>query len=377
MLNIVQIHTDSKFIDEGMSRFESKFFRNTLIIFKGGRKYHGKHREIANVFKRNRKSIKKIIDICSNADLVVLFDLDEIKSYITNRLPKETKIAWRFFGHELYGRKTKTFLSKLTIEAIKNKWFFYLWQRLKRRLKKIKGYIKWGVDFEKEFKIALKRVDYFLCTSQEECNFLKKIWPGLPQFIRFPIINSIKAIAGNLDKRGLPVVVGHNKIVWNNHLELIEIIGNSNNRKKHNFLLLFSYGLENKYTRTVREKASGYPEIKFIEKFMSKEEFEVFYSQVSALVINTYRQAGLGNIFQAIKNGVKVYLNGKNIVLQWLKNERFLIFTIKDFANDIEDDNLALGKQEIIYNQKRLDNMLGKRSIEDFQKAIYDKINEF
>ena len=47
-----------------------------------------------------------------------------------------------------------------------------------------------------------------------------------------------------------------------------------------------------------------------------------------------------GNIFLAIQNGVKVYLNKRNVFLTWLKNEVILVYTIEDFDQDLKDNNI-------------------------------------
>src|SRR5699024_1419419 len=90
----------------------------------------------------------------------------------------------------------------------------------------------------------------------------------------------------------------------------------------------------------------------------------------SAFVHNGYRQMALGNIYAALRNGVKVYLNEKNVIMQWLLNEGFLIFSLNEFQNDIECDNLRLSQDQAQTNIDRLTQLMKNYTIEHFQQNI-------
>jgi dTDP-N-acetylfucosamine:lipid II N-acetylfucosaminyltransferase len=103
---------------------------------------------------------------------------------------------------------------------------------------------------------------------------------------------------------------------------------------------------------------------------LNKEEFNNLYLDTIALVINGYRQMAMGNIFEAFKNGTKVYLNEKNIILKWLREEGFLLSSIDDFAFDLKNELIELNENEITHNQNQLIKLASKYSQKDLFKAL-------
>jgi hypothetical protein len=68
-------------------------------------------------------------------------------------------------------------------------------------------------------------------------------------------------------------------------------------------------------------------------------EYNILLQKTDALVINSSKQMALGNIFIAIQNGLKIYLNKNNDILNWLISNNLHVFTIKDFEIDLKLGN--------------------------------------
>src|SRR5699024_621062 len=106
------------------------------------------------------------------------------------------------------------------------------------------------------------------------------------------------------------------------------------------------------YTEIVRKEAAKIPtQIKFRDQFLSRSDFKAVYQQSAALIINSYRQMALGNIFTALQTGTKIYLSEKNITYYWLKKNRFMISSIeKDLRKDISQNDLFLSATQASQN---------------------------
>src|SRR5690606_40162359 len=78
--------------------------------------------------------------------------------------------------------------------------------------------------------------------------------------------------------------------------------------------------------------------------FLSIEKFREIYKTTAALVINSYRQHALGNIFTALLYGVKIYLNPKSSTYPWLKQLGFQVFDINQLITDIRSEESRVGK---------------------------------
>lgn len=375
-IRVTHIHIDYKFVIETRV-FEGDYFDNTVIIFENGDKYFGPYREKVIIPKISNKGIKKTVDICNHSDLVVLYGLSLINQKIALSVKSNIKIAWRFFGFELYEKMPEFCYSEKTIKILYP-------NRLQKYLNKIKLINKTNIrsiflsrvmKAKKGFIKAVKRIDIFLCLSEEEYHLLKHYYPYLPPLVKFPVWmpeNSLSTVENNCK---LPIViVGNNRSPLNNHLDIIEMIDNHTNDKGVEFDILFNYGNYNRYTEEVIKATHKADYYKLIEEFMPYEEFQLYYKKVSALVINSYRQMAVGNIFTALQRGVKVYLNKNNVVLNWLRNEKYTLFTMEDFVNDLESGNIMLTHYEMQYNIQNMTRLSKINTIEIFQKQMLECI---
>lgn len=129
-------------------------------------------------------------------------------------------------------------------------------------------------------------------------------------------------------------------------------------------MLFFNYGSNNYYTDTVRREVNQ-KNIVLLENFLSIENFNKIYDNATALVINSYRQHALGNIFSALLSGTKVYLNKKSSTYKWLKHEGFIISEINELPRDIDNNKIMLTQKEYQHNVNCYNQM----------KANYTNIN--
>lgn len=372
-LKVVHIHTDAKFIFD-TNKYKGEYFENIIIFITNKNTMPKKQCGDILYFKHSKKDFKRILDVCIKADIVVLNDLTPYKTKIVLALPQKIKIAWRFFGYELYTRIIEDFLSEKSkkIREID----FERRNTIENYLKVIKSALWRRVLGIPNFFEAIKRIDYFLGVSKEEYDLLKSYWPTIPRFIKFPINQDPMLFKTNYSIKETIIILGNNRSIYNNHIDLIDIVKAAKPTKNYQFKILFNYGTETTYTDQIRKEVSGQTNIELVEDFMTKEEFDFFYKKASTFVHNGYRQMALGNIFAALRNGVKVYLNEKNVIMQWLLNEDFLIFSLNDFPNDIECDNLRLTQREAQTNIDQLSQLMKNHTVEHFQQNIIQLFEE-
>ena len=111
-------------------------------------------------------------------------------------------------------------------------------------------------------------------------------------------------------------------------------------------------------------------QLSMLTSFVPATEYEMLYSRAAAFVFNGWRQMAMGNIFIALNNSVKVYLNKKNTAYNWLKSEGFSIFTIEDFEKDITNGNFFLSEKDANNNIKSLDLLSEKYSYQQFRDTF-------
>ncbi len=375
---VIHIHTDYKFINNS-NFFDGDLFDNRIIIIQNSEPYTGPFKDKSLLFSTTSEDLKRIINICKEADLVVLYDLNTIKCRITLALPSSIKIAWRFFGYELYGRQKDNFVSEKTLQFVFQEKQQILLDQILKPIKKLYAILKFGGTRDNLFYKAMNRINYMLVLCFEEYDFLSNFWSQLPEFVQlpFPYYLNDSRLPDFYEKTviGKPMIVlGNNRSLYNNHLDLIELVDRKPNKNQYIFTLLFSYGPQNEYTMAVKEAVIGKKYYTLIEDFVSPEKFETFHHSITALVINSYRQMAGANVRMALRNGSKVYLNKKNIYFKWLRNEGFKVFTIEDFDSDLTNNNIKADKTLAEYNVNQLVNISKKYTKEDFQQKLYQKI---
>lgn len=372
-IKIVHIHTDIKFIN-GINRFYGEAFENKTIIIGNRDQYKGPYESDVKYYDYSLNDYNQIIEQCQESSIVVLHNLDFVKSFIANRIPASVMVLWRFFGLELYEKMPNYVYSEKTKEILaqeKKKRNISL--DLKREFMSFLSMLKYRGTPENEInKAAFKRADFFLGLSKSEYDFLKIKWPDLPPFLQLDL-STVKSKDVKKNKSNL-IVLGNNKNAYNNHLDIIDGIKNIKINHDFKFLLLFNYGVDNNYSQAVIKEARQVNSIRIIEDFLPLKKFIELYSNADALVMNGYRQMAMDNIFEALKNGTKVYLNEKNVILEWLRKEGFKVYTMDDFFTDLTIDNIALSPDDSIFNGEQLVKFTTKYNRPSFQQKLIDLV---
>lgn len=366
MKKIVQIHTDSKFL------YESEFYRSdsvkNQIIFIGNRENVKKdYGELISFFPKQVQSIDLIIEAVKDADLIVLNEFDTFKTKLLEQLPAEKKVFLRLFGYELYRLKRDNFISHETRKS-----FFPIRKdhSIIRNLKNlIHQYYQKPIRFDSEKqKRIFGRLNAIIMVNEFEYNELKESF-SMPKFIKL----NLPPIRENFDtdrsKKDL-IIIGNSKHFWNNHIDILKMTGRIKNIGKYRLFLFFNYGPEGDYTQKVRKLSKSFDNLTLQEEFMSMPDFLKVYSEASALVINSYRQHALGNIFTAIFSGCKIYLNKRSSTFEWLKTNNFIISEVSELKDDLKTGNIGLSNSEMEHNVKRYRQMTEEYSQKDFIREV-------
>jgi dTDP-N-acetylfucosamine:lipid II N-acetylfucosaminyltransferase len=356
-LRVAHIHTNLAFVIE-TGCFEEPFFDNIVIIIGSSTTYSGAYSEQAIFLSDSRQDLNEAIKICSDVDLVVLYKLGIEKAYIATRLPEGVVIAWRFFGTELYSRSAKDYLSEKSI-ALYSSVVRFIWNYLLRLKLFLKGYI----PTDRLFVDATRRVDLFLGLSQREYAHLLQKWSYLPDFVQLPLSSSLVVETATTNKKDI-ILIGNSPSIYNNHIDIIDLIDRSDFDGELLFLIPFSYGkgkfysIGRIYSNAVRRRVIQSPRnFRLLEDWLPRNAYFKLIAEAKAAVFNSYRQMAMGNIFALLNSGTKVYLNTQNVIYFWLVDLGLKVYTIEDFKVDLESGNLELDTSEKIENIAALERM--------------------
>ena len=332
MYKLLHIHTNPTFFWDTLKFVDEKF--NNEIAFIGAYDENtiaklNKLNLVYKTYENTEQKIKQLVEHTSQFDGIILYGLDEYQTKTLLQISSKVKIFLRFFGAELYMIRAKEFLSETTWKY-QFKENATLLGKLKLFLGLFKRKIK--ITFNKECDVQIdnqkkvyQRFNSVMMINEFEYKELSKSF-FLPKLITLQFTNHEKeSIRLITSKKSNKIIIGNSGHRWNNHLDLLDIIKNSNNIGNIEFQLFFSYGAESVYSKKVKSLAQEIKNVHLIESFLEKDEFEATYTQAEALVINSYRQHAVGNIITAIKYGCKIYLNKRSSTYHWLVSKGFLI----------------------------------------------------
>ena len=354
MYKFLHLHSDLKFIHDSL-KFEEERIQSTLV-FIGENSINAENKlnlmGITNlVLPENEDSLQSILHLSQSFDAVVIFGMNSFHEKILNLLPTTQPKFLRFFGVELYRLIPDKFLSRKTmkyyypIPYVKRHTHLYVKKMVLRYLKK-----EFAIDREKQKETYSKWNGIFMLNEQEY-NQLSTYF-CLPPFLQLPLYAGEDKVKIDSPKSS-EIIFGNSRHMWNNHLDILKILKSIPSAVLPEIRCFFNYGEENPYTRKVRMEAKKMEKIQLIEDFVPLDEFEDTYKKASALVINSYRQHALGNIFSALFSGCKVYLNKKSSTYDWLKANNFKIFEIQDLKKDILHNNYSLSMEDRAYNVEK------------------------
>lgn len=369
---VYHVHLDKKFANP-TALFPEELFENRYVLLQD-KDEAGKAG--FTVFPNHESAVAAIVNHLAEADIVMLYSLNELTSMIANRLAKDVVVIWRFFGYELYGQMPHLIYTPETrrlMQPASAKWWrgWGIKGKLKKLLLRLLHRHGNAVHcrFGTEFAQAVKRVDFFAGLADMEYDFLARFFP-LPPFLQIPYLTPSDP-AYEKDKEN-NVMMGHSKMMYGNHLDLLNMLSEVSpaTLAQYRFHFFFSYGPENTYTREVRARAAFFPMVHLLEDFLPYEEFKRIYDKASALVIYAYRQVAMGNIFTALKSGTKVYLPASNVMFPWLLREGFTLSDVSDFRKDLERGTIRLSPAEMERNRAAWENLRSKYTPHAFVDAI-------
>lgn len=365
-MNVLHIHTDPKFLSLIPAFQNSRFVNNFIFLSEHRIDLSQRYPEYKIDYQPlTKQGLRHTIEVANTMDLVIVYMLDFTKSYIINRINKNVKVLWRFFGAELYGRIGNLMFSEQTQSAIAyNK--VALFRRLKYAARMMSLY---GCRYRTEFDRAMTRANAVAMLYRPEYDYLSNYF-SLPPFIQLPYqglccVNSYTCQARDA------IILGNSRNRYNNHLDILEMLKGLPCGKYH-FEVPFNYGEESSYTAKVRETAKQRTDLQFIDDFLPFDEYNNLFEHATAFVFNAYRQMAMGNIFIAIRNNLKIYLSPKNTTYQWLLSEGFIVFNIDNLAEDLKNNDVYLKQDDVEMNRKAIDLLSLKYNGEEFKKQVVE-----
>jgi len=284
--------------------------------------------------------------------------------------PEHIKIAWVFWGGEIYGRKEirKKYLSTLS------KFVLFLKNTKDTRKNLLNNTKKYFPN-----KLTFKRIHYCLTDVEEDFKIVQaRFNPNI--MVMWYNYYSIEETTGTLRfsrVKGNNILVGNSGTLENNHLNIFFRLRKFNlNHSK--IIVPLSYG-ENWIIRFLKKIGLLFFKENFLPltDFMEREEYNKLLLSCAIVIMPHYRPQAMGNILTTLWLGSKVYLSNRNPLNSYFKRLGIHIFSIE---NDLKPSNrkalLPLEKEMVEQNRKILMQQYGLENVMEKTKLIVNTLSE-
>ena len=344
---ILHFLSDDKFSDYVVEQFSEPEMHSEFVLMSASETMvYFQHTECVTLINPYQsESMKKIIDSLHSYSAVVLHGLfyPWCETVLRN-VPTDTKVAWVFWGGEIYGRKDlrERFLSK------RSKWLLRI-RELKRGLEKQKRADSY------EFPLELfNRIDFCLTDVHEDFEFVKAYTQSNMAEVWYNYY-SIEETIGDLKNQsveGNNILVGNSCTMMCNHLDGFKVAKKLYNNAE--IIVPLSYG-EPWLRNLLMKKGKRMFGKKFrpLVEFIPRDEYNKIIKSCSVVIMPHYRPQAFGNILTALWLGSRVYMSEKSLLYAFFKRIGMNVFSIEIDLEKTRQANFSpLSVEEREWNRK-------------------------
>ena len=354
---ILHFLTDDKFADYAIKQFSAPEMHSDFICLDtAGRMDLVELRsQVRVMYPYSDAFVSFLKENLGKYDGIVLHGMcwGQWQKIILQLVPNNVKVAWYFWGGEIYSRKelTTTFMAPLT----------KLIYRLHDTYKHDYPNSDWELPFE-----LYQRVDYCLTAEQEEYEYARAYTRNSMEYIWYTCYSIEETIGKLIDQRvkGGNVLFCNSASIKNNMFDATFRMVRRGYRKhlrNRKIIMPLSYG--DKWVKNLMVKIGPkcFDQFEPLLELLPRDEYNAKMLDCSTMIL-TYRQpAGQGNVITGLWLGMRVYLSEKSIAYRFFKRIGVKIFS---FESDFETYGCtAMTDEEINFNRKVLREMFSREQV--------------
>lgn len=339
-MKIYHICTDSIFLKYVVRNFNATGTENVFCTVSKKLTSH----KILKIFKTPEKLCREINE---KADLVIIHSLCVIPKKL---LKINKKIVWSTWGHDIYSQfeYNRMFLIDCELYKDKTKKFFYNpFVFMRNLITRLKDFI-FSRYSKKYLDLFYKKVTYLSTVLDIEFELIEKNNPAynFKKFIlKYADYQKDKVKFSMADYKE-HVWIGNSATPENNHLDVIDVL--KTRGINCNICLPVSYGnyLYKKFLQKSFHKSEN---VKLIENFMPLDEYNKLCSEYGNFIFGNIRQQAMGNIYNALMTGKRVFLYKDSIIYKAFCRLGYKVFSIEDDLT-LEIIKMPFEYEDAIYN---------------------------
>lgn len=322
---ILHLLTDEKFTDYAIKQFSAPEMKSEFVLVPSNNAMEMvKLADKCTIVRQNSPDFDVLINRLDQYTGIIFHGMfwGRWQTPILQKVPKNVKVAWAFWGGEIYSRAEQydLFLAPIT-KALNN---------IHKRYKHIKE------DTSTEIPISLfKRIDYCLTDMQEEYEYAKQYSGGSFEHLWYNYYSLDRTVGALLDSRcqGKNIWIGNSAAEKNNHLDILWALfkqGLHWTYKDSEVIIPLSYGAQ--WMGNIVAKVGRFifgKRARIINTFMPLDEYNALMLSCSTIILGYTQPAAQGNIITALWLGMRVYLSEKNMTYRYFKRIGCVVYSME------------------------------------------------
>lgn len=341
---ILHLLTDDKFADYAIQQFSAPEMQSEFVLVPSNNAMEMlKLADKCKVIRQNSPEFDALLNRLDQYTGIIFHGLfwGQWQTPILQKVPKNVKVAWMFWGGDIYSRHefNNLFLAPITR--------FANW--LHERKRNIKVSTAWEISLS-----LFNRIDYCLTDANEEYMLGKTLIGCRFEHLWYNYYSIEETIGALADKQccGSNVIIGNSSAIKNNHLDVLWRLrkrGLVRCLRDSKVIIPLSYGDQWIRNLVIKEgKWMFENRLLALTDYMPRDEYNALMLSCSTMIIGYTQPAAQGNIITALWLGMRVYLSEKNASYDYFKRIGCKIFSIERDLNRKNPDVFAPMKQEDI-----------------------------
>lgn len=322
---ILHLLTDDKFADYAIKQFSAPEMKSEFVLVPSNNAMEMvKLADKCTIVRQNSPDFDVLINRLDQYTGIIFHGMfwGRWQTPILQKVPKNVKVAWAFWGGEIYSRAEQydLFLAPIT-KALNN---------IHKRYKHIKE------DTSTEIPLSLfKRIDFCLTDEKEEYEYAKQYTGASFKHLWYNYYSLEKTVGALLDGRcdGKNIWIGNSASEKNNHLDIfwtIYKLGLHRKYRESEVVIPLSYGAQ--WMGNIVAKVGRFifgKRARIINTFMPLDEYNALMLSCSTIILGYIQPAAQGNIITALWLGMRVYLSEKNMTYRYFKRIGCVVYSME------------------------------------------------
>ena len=322
---ILHLLTEEQFTDYAIMQFSAPEMESEFVIIPSNHEdWKVKLEDRCTIIQLHSPEFKALLDRLDQYTGIVLHGLFWAKwqKAVLERVPENVKVAWMFWGGEIYSRHEvdDLFLAPITRKV----------STIRRFVKRIKPNTYWEVPLS-----LYGKIDYCLTDMREEYEYAKQFTGAKFEHLWYNYYSIEETIGSLKDKqcKGNNIWIGNSASVKNNHLDVLWVLrkeGLLRKLKDRKVIMPLSYG--GPWVHNLVKKVGKFvlgKRLRVLDTYLPREEYNALMLSCSTLILGYLEPAAQGNIITGLWLGMRVYLSEQSFAYQYFKRIGCAIYSIE------------------------------------------------